>query len=213
MTLPRTVADVLSRHVVFELESIDRLFLNVYQPLLQHPRALVGFIHDRLGQPIASTAALAPMSEAFVSAIGTFAREHHVPVVHFTKGQRKDDLMHEYLARFDQNLIQRHVGQAYAMAARYEEALVQLCSALSIAERTEDVCGQAHTHRAIWRVRAQQDRHDLALEHASCALSLYRRLGNPVWQDICGWSFRSTWALQPASTSSRVGGTATFAAR
>jgi hypothetical protein len=101
MTLPRTVADVLSQHVVFEVESIDRLFLNVYQPLLQHPRALVGFIHERLGQPIASTAALAPISEAFVSAISAFARQHHVPIVHLAKGQRKDDIMHEHLARFD----------------------------------------------------------------------------------------------------------------
>ena len=36
MTLPRTVADVLSDHVVFEIESIDRLYLNVYQPRLQY---------------------------------------------------------------------------------------------------------------------------------------------------------------------------------
>ena len=37
MTLPRTVADVLSRHVRFEIECIDRMYLNVYQPRLQHP--------------------------------------------------------------------------------------------------------------------------------------------------------------------------------
>jgi len=30
MTLPRTVADVLSQHVVFEIESIDRMYLNVF---------------------------------------------------------------------------------------------------------------------------------------------------------------------------------------
>jgi hypothetical protein len=29
-----------------------------------------------------------------------FARDHHVPWVDFTKGQRKDDVMHEHLARF-----------------------------------------------------------------------------------------------------------------
>jgi len=31
----RTAADVLSRHVVFEIESIDRLYLNLYVPELQ----------------------------------------------------------------------------------------------------------------------------------------------------------------------------------
>ena len=29
MTLPRTVADVLSEHVSFEVECIDRMYLNV----------------------------------------------------------------------------------------------------------------------------------------------------------------------------------------
>jgi hypothetical protein len=32
MTLPRTVADVLAEHVVFEVESIDRMYLNAYVP-------------------------------------------------------------------------------------------------------------------------------------------------------------------------------------
>jgi hypothetical protein len=36
MTLPRTVADVLSDHVVFEIESIGRLYLNVFQPRLRY---------------------------------------------------------------------------------------------------------------------------------------------------------------------------------
>jgi len=36
MTLPRSAADVLSGHVVFEVESIDRMYLNVWQPRLQH---------------------------------------------------------------------------------------------------------------------------------------------------------------------------------
>jgi hypothetical protein len=35
MTLPRTVADVLSEHVSFEVECIDRMYLNVYVPQLQ----------------------------------------------------------------------------------------------------------------------------------------------------------------------------------
>jgi len=37
MTLPRTVADVLFDHVTLEVECIDRLYLNVYQPRLQYP--------------------------------------------------------------------------------------------------------------------------------------------------------------------------------
>jgi hypothetical protein len=37
MRLPRTVADVLSSHVCLEVECIDRLYLNVYQPRSRRP--------------------------------------------------------------------------------------------------------------------------------------------------------------------------------
>jgi hypothetical protein len=64
MTLPRTVADVLSEQVSFEVECIDRMYLNVYVPQLQYATGLVSSIHRQLGKPVASTA-LAPVSEAF----------------------------------------------------------------------------------------------------------------------------------------------------
>jgi hypothetical protein len=116
MTLPRCAADVLADHVTFEVECIDRMYLNVYQPRLQHPRALVGYIHNRLERPVASTVALAPISEAFVASIQAFARNEGVPVVHFAKGQRKDDIMHEHLARFtaDEGVV--FIGRAQEKA-------------------------------------------------------------------------------------------------
>ena len=45
MTLPRSAADVLAGHVLCEIEAIDRMYLNLYQPRLQHgapitPRAV-----------------------------------------------------------------------------------------------------------------------------------------------------------------------------
>ena len=59
MTLPRSAADVLARHVVFELECIDRVYCNLYVPKLQRDLGVVGFIREHLGMPVASTAALA----------------------------------------------------------------------------------------------------------------------------------------------------------
>ena len=35
MTLPRSVADVIAHHVTWELEGIDRMYLNLYVPGLQ----------------------------------------------------------------------------------------------------------------------------------------------------------------------------------
>jgi hypothetical protein len=100
MTIARSVADVLSEHVRFEVECIDRMYLNVYVPQLQYAGGLLGFIQRQLGLPIASTAPLAGISDAFTTAVRRFARDNAVPWVDFAKGQRKDDVMQEYLAEF-----------------------------------------------------------------------------------------------------------------
>jgi hypothetical protein len=98
MTVARSVADVLPEHVVFEVECIDRMFC--YVPGLQYAAGLVGYVHRQLGLPIASTAPLARITEAFDKAVHRFARDHGLPWVDFAKGQRKDDIAHEHLARF-----------------------------------------------------------------------------------------------------------------
>jgi hypothetical protein len=112
MTVARSVADVLDQHVLFEVECIDRMYLNVYVPGLQYEAGLVGFVHQQLGLPIASTAPLAKRSEAFDTAMHRFARDHGVPWVNFAKGQRKDDVMHEHLAGFGSEEGVLFVGRA-----------------------------------------------------------------------------------------------------
>jgi len=101
MTVARSVADVLADHVVFEVECVDRLYLNVYVPGLQYEAGLVGYVHQRLGLPIASTAPLGKISDAFSAAMHRFARDRGVPWIDFVKGQRKDDVMHVHLAGFE----------------------------------------------------------------------------------------------------------------
>jgi hypothetical protein len=112
MTLPRTVADVLADHVVFQVECIDRMYCNVYVPQLQHAGGLLGYIQRQLGLPIASTAPLGKITDAFSAAMHHFARDHRVPWVDFGKGQRKDDVMHEHLARFDREEGVLFIGRA-----------------------------------------------------------------------------------------------------
>src|SRR5260370_19169526 len=90
MTLPRSAGDVLSDHVLFELESIDRMYLNLYVPQLQRVEGVLGFIHG-LGRPIASTSVIAPMSRDFTARLDAFAGAHGIPRVDFARGQRKDD--------------------------------------------------------------------------------------------------------------------------
>jgi hypothetical protein len=112
MTLPRTVADVLARHVTFEVECIDRMYLNVYVPQLQYPLGLMGFLSRRLGMRVTSTAPLASITERFVTAVRRFAADHEIPIVDFVKGQRKDDVMHEHLARFTKAEGVMFIGRA-----------------------------------------------------------------------------------------------------
>ena len=40
MSIPRSVADILRDHVSLEVEGIDRMYLNVYQPKLQTEKHL-----------------------------------------------------------------------------------------------------------------------------------------------------------------------------
>lgn len=101
MTLPRTVSDVLTGHTIFEVECIDRMYLNVYVPQLQYAAGIVGYVHQQLGLPIASTAPLRKITDAFSRAIRRYAADQNVPWVDFVKGQRKDDIMHEHLAQFE----------------------------------------------------------------------------------------------------------------
>jgi hypothetical protein len=100
MTLPRSAADVLAEHVVFELECIDRVYCNLYVPKLQRDLGVAGFIREHLGMPVASTAVLADRTQAFYAEIKDFAARGGIPVIAFAPGQRKDDVMREHLAQF-----------------------------------------------------------------------------------------------------------------
>ena len=79
MTVARSVADVLTDLVVFEVECVDRMYLNVYVRGLQYPAGLVAYVHRQLGLPIASTAPLGKISDAFSAAMRRFARDQQVP--------------------------------------------------------------------------------------------------------------------------------------
>jgi hypothetical protein len=62
MTVARSVADVLDDHVVFEVESIDRMYLNVWQPRLAYGGGVQGFFVAHRGYHYASTALMDPMT-------------------------------------------------------------------------------------------------------------------------------------------------------
>ena len=46
---------------------------------------------------IPSSAAFGQIGEAYVKAIHRFAERHHIPMVHFQKGQNKEEVARPYL--------------------------------------------------------------------------------------------------------------------
>jgi hypothetical protein len=100
MSVPRSVAEVMSRHVTLEVESIDRMYLNVYQPKLQCEGQVAAFFRRHRGHTFASSALMDPMSKAFIAAVEDFTHQHQVPLISFAKGQRKEDVALEYRQRF-----------------------------------------------------------------------------------------------------------------
>jgi len=100
MTLPRTTADVLSGHVLFEVESVDRMYLNVYQPKLQYGAGVSAFFAGHRGHKYASSVLMAPITETFVANIHHFVDARGLDLLSFGKGEDKDAIAHRYLADF-----------------------------------------------------------------------------------------------------------------
>ena len=100
MSLPRTVAEVLTGHVTLEVEGIDRMYLNVYQPRLQTDRGVAAFFRFHRGETFASSALMDPISKSFIAAVEHFVDQEQIPLIAFTKGQRKDDIAQQQHAHF-----------------------------------------------------------------------------------------------------------------
>jgi hypothetical protein len=100
MSVPRTVAEVLRRHVTLEVEGIDRMYLNVYQPRLQCEGQVAAFFRSHRGHTFASSALMDPMTKAFIASVESFTQQNQIPLLLFAKGQRKEDVALEYRARF-----------------------------------------------------------------------------------------------------------------
>jgi hypothetical protein len=113
----KNVAEILTNHVTFELEAIDRMYLNAYVPSLQTGGGFVWFVKTQLGARVPSTMMVAPMTERFVQAIDRFVEREGIDLVTFEKGQRKDDVAQQYLAAFEGEEGVLFVGKAQEKAS------------------------------------------------------------------------------------------------
>jgi len=116
MSSTQSVTHILRERVCLEVESIDRLYLNVYVPKLQRVLGVVGFFREHHGATFASSALMEPLTTAFVKALERFAQTEGVPLLTFTHGQRKDEVAHEYLATFQGEEGVLFIGKAQEKA-------------------------------------------------------------------------------------------------
>jgi hypothetical protein len=100
MTVARNVAEILAEHTTLEVECIDRMYLNLYVPILQREAGIAHFWQAHRGHRFASATQMGPMSSTFVSSIEEFAEQECVPLIKFKAGQRKDDIAKKYLEVF-----------------------------------------------------------------------------------------------------------------
>ena|SRR5215470_7971511 len=112
MKLRPSVASVIRDHVTMELESIDRMYLNIFVPQLQREAGVAAFFRKHRGYQFASSALMKPISYEFVAKLNSFAKEQRIPIVTFRKGQRKDDIAAEYIKKFKQEEGVLFIGKA-----------------------------------------------------------------------------------------------------
>src|SRR6266571_9303530 len=73
--IAHSVADILSHHVKLAVEGIDRMYLNIYVPKLQHEQGIVWFFREHRGLPVPSAAVMSPMSRNFVAKLEGYAAQ------------------------------------------------------------------------------------------------------------------------------------------
>jgi hypothetical protein len=99
-TVMPSVAELQRKHVILELECIDRMYLNAYVPKLTSAAGVAGFFRGYLGHRFASTKQAGVMTDRFVTGIRDFLQRENIPLVRFQKGQRKDDIFQQRRKKF-----------------------------------------------------------------------------------------------------------------
>lgn len=119
MSVPTTVSQVMDQHVTLTLESIDRLYLNVYQPMLQRGGGVSVFFRQHRGEACATALVMSRMTRRFVQDVERFAAEQGLEIVSFEKGVRKEDVFHQRLAKFNKPEGVVMIGKAQEKATVY----------------------------------------------------------------------------------------------
>ena len=131
MNVARNAGEVLAEHATLDLECIDRMYLNVYVPMLQSGAGAAYFFRKVRGNPVPSSALMEPMTRRFVAALRGFVRDSGVDLIRFERRERKDDRTKEYLARLRGRRVRalRRRGAGEGAGAAHERRATAPCTA------------------------------------------------------------------------------------
>jgi hypothetical protein len=94
------VAEIIREHVTLDVKCVDRLYLNGYVPRLQSAGGVVAFLRQAGGRVIPSPALFGEITESFKRRLRAWADAKGIPWIEFAPGERKDDVVARYRARF-----------------------------------------------------------------------------------------------------------------
>lgn len=129
-------ATLLRDHVALTCRSVDRIFLQAYMPRLQSVGMVCQFLRWQRGYPIPSLAAFGKIGEAYVAEVRWFAEQNGIPVRHFAKGEKKEEIARPYI-------------EAAAAAGKGAVALIGIAQEKAAVWRSWPAKGQrgaAHPH-------------------------------------------------------------------
>ena len=94
------VAEIIREHVTLDVKCVDRLYLNGYVPRLQSEGGVVAFLRQAGGHVVPSPAILGEITTSFRERLRAWCDRRAIPWIEFRKGERKDDIVQKYRARF-----------------------------------------------------------------------------------------------------------------
>jgi hypothetical protein len=100
VNIPQNVAAIIDGKITFQLEGIDRMYLNGYIPYLQTEGGIANFFRHHRGNIFASSVLMNEISTQFVASIERFAEEQKIPLVPFVRKAKKENIAKEYLATY-----------------------------------------------------------------------------------------------------------------
>jgi hypothetical protein len=114
-----TIKEILTDKLSLDIECVDRVYMNGYVKNLQMAGGLINFIREQMGFPIPSPMLLAPVSEAYRTAVEKFAEEQGLVIVNFAHGEEKDETARTHLAKFEKHSGVVLIGKAQEKTSGY----------------------------------------------------------------------------------------------